>query len=345
MNILFVITGVGYGDATREHAVIEEFLKRDKKTKILITAYGNSYEYLKNKYNTIKIKGYKFPGEHLKFKTIPFALKNILLPLKWFYLSKTFRKRVKEFNPDIIISDFEPLGIILSKYLKKKCISIFGFDPVIYKKINKNLQLRLQAKYLVKLYNQSDYVIIPSFVNKGKHKNIIYVNPIIRKLDNKKVKKTKKEHILVLLGGSTFGNILAKKINKIADEFDENFIIIGSKLKLEKKSNVEYYNFKENIQDYIKTSKAVITLGGKLTLAEALYFKKPVMAFPIKNHVEQLTNVKALENNIFVCYDLKNLKTKLNYFLNNLNRFQRKIPKLRFNGAKQVVDIIYRLEK
>ena len=148
-----------------------------------------------------------------------------------------------------------------------------------------------------------------------------------------------------MLGGSTFGNILAKKINKIAEKFDENFIIIGSKLKLERKQNVKYYPFKENIHDYIKTSKAVVTLGGILTLTEALYFKKPVMSLPIKNHVEQLTNVKALENDIFICYNLKNLKTKLDYFLNNLDEFKKKIPKLKFNGAEQVVDFVYKISK
>jgi len=148
-----------------------------------------------------------------------------------------------------------------------------------------------------------------------------------------------------MLGGSTFGNILAKKIHKIAGTFDEKFIIIGSKLKLSRKHNVKYYSFKENIHNYIKNSKAVITLGGRLTLTEALYFKKPIMAFPIKNHVEQLINVKALENNILVCYDLENLKTKLDYFLNNLSKFEKKIPKLKFNGAKQVVDFVYKVAK
>jgi len=150
---------------------------------------------------------------------------------------------------------------------------------------------------------------------------------------------------LIMLGGSNFGDILAKKINKIASKFDEKFIIIGSNLKLQKKQNVKYYPFKENIHDYIKNSKAVITMGGRLTLTESLYSKKPIMAFPIKNHVEQLINVKSIENNIFVCYDLKNLSQKLNYFLNNLDKFRKKIPKLKFNGSKQVVDFVYKISK
>ena len=343
MKILFVVTGVSYGDATREHAIIEEFLKKDKKNKILIAAYDNSYKYFINKYPTIKIRGYKLHGKKLKISLINHIVKNFYLPFMWIY-PKSFRNKIREFNPDMVISDFEPLGIILAKHLKKKCISVFGFDPLIYKKIKKNNHLRLQAKYLNKLYEKSDYVIIPSFVTEKKHKNIIYVNPIIRKPTKKKTIKSR-GHVLVMLGGSNFGDILAKKINKIAKKFDEKFIMIGSNLKLQKKQNVKYYPFKENIHDYIKNSKAVITMGGRLTLTESLYSKKPIMAFPIKNHVEQLINVKSIENNVFVCYNLKNLSQKLNYFLNNLDKFRKKIPKLKFNGAKQVVDFVYKISK
>ena len=343
MKILFVVTGIAYGDATREHAIIEEFLKKDKKNKILIAAYDKSYDYFINKYPTVKIKGYKLHGKKLKISLTNIAVKNLHLPFTWIY-PKCFRNKIKEFNPDLIISDFEPLGIILAKHLKKKCVSIFGFDPLVYKKIKKNNYLRLQAKYLNKLYEKSDYVIIPSFVSERKNKNMVYVNLIIRKPIKKKTIKSR-GHVLVMLGGSNFGDILAKKINKIAKKFDEKFIIIGSNLKLQKKQNVKYYPFKENIHDYIKNSKAVITMGGRLTLTESLYSKKPIMAFPIKNHVEQLINVKSIENNIFVCYDLKNLSQKLNYFLNNLDKFRKKIPKLKFNGAKQVVDFVYKISK
>jgi len=341
MNLLFIITGIGYGDSTRQHAIIEEFLKKSKKNKILIAAYDNSYKYFRNKYPVIKIKGYKFVDKNLRFRAIPFAIKNILLPLNWIYLKKPLIKKAKNFNPDFIISDFEPLGLILSKYTKKKCISIFGFDPLIYEKLKKNPSLGLQSRYLKQMYNQSDYTIIPSFVNKGTRKNITYVNPIMRKIKHKKAKT--RNFILVLLGGSTLGSILAKKIVTLSKNLNEKFIIIGSNIKLPKAKNIKYYPFKENIHDYMQKSKAIITLGGNLTLTEALYFKKPIMSFPIKNHVEQLVNAKALEKHIFVSYDLNNLQKKLEYFLSNLTKF-KKHPKLKFNGAKQVVDFICSLK-
>ena len=72
MKILFVVTGIGYGDAIREHAIIKAILKKKPKTEIKIAAYDNSYNYFKGKFPTINIKSYKLPGESMKFKTYLF---------------------------------------------------------------------------------------------------------------------------------------------------------------------------------------------------------------------------------------------------------------------------------
>ena len=47
-----------------------------------------------------------------------------------------------------------------------------------------------------------------------------------------------KPPIIVMLGGSLFGKILAKKITNVASHLsNENFIIFGSKLKIGKRKN------------------------------------------------------------------------------------------------------------
>ena len=113
MKILFIVTGVGYGDAKREHANIEAFLKKDPKTEIMVAGYDNSYKYFKDKYKTIEIKGYKFSDKALKFSVPSFIWRNYKLPFFWAASTFKLRKKVREFNPDIIISDFEPIGIML----------------------------------------------------------------------------------------------------------------------------------------------------------------------------------------------------------------------------------------
>lgn len=354
MKILFTITGVGYGDATREHANIEAFLKKDPDTKIMIAGYDNSYEYFKEKYTTVEIKGYKFAEQALKFSVPSFIWKNYKLPFFWTSGTWKLRKMVKEFNPDIIISDFEPVGVMLSKLIKKKCVIIFGYDPELFKQCpHKNEKTLLEAKYFNTLYKTADSVIIPTLLGKNEtHSKYYSVNPILRTKPTDLPPKEelmeklglKKEPVLIMLGGSTFGNILASKMINFSHLFREEFVMFGSKIEHVPQKNITYYPYKENVLEYLKVSKAVITLAGHLTLSECLAFKKPAMVFPIKDHVEQMLNAYTLENISYVKYDLQELRKNIKSFLSNLSSLKSKIPDVEFNGAEQIADIIYNLK-
>ena len=168
------------------------------------------------------------------------------------------------------------------------------------------------------------------------------MNPIVRKFKGEPV-KFKKKPVLVMLGGSKFGVGLAKRIYEIADKFNEEFIIIfGSNLKPDGRKNIKYIRFSENFLGYLKECKGLITLGGNLTLSEGAYFRKPILSFPIKNHVEQVGNVESLKG-ICVSHDVKDVEGKIRYFLKNLDKF--KPPKMKFDGAKQVVDFVYSINE
>lgn len=353
MKILFVVTGVGYGDAIRSHAIINEFVKQDPSIRVMIAAYDNSYAYFKGKYPLIRISGYKMRGMSLKFKVLPFIANNYVLPYTWMSVSLKLKKLVSNFNPDVVISDFEPVGIILGKLLKKPSVSIFSYDPVLFKEFkHKNNKLRLEALFFERLYNSSDLTIIPSILGRKESKKYVYVGPIVATKpsdlpsDKKLMKKLKlkRKPILVMLGGSSWGINLARRISsRVAKHFDEDFIIFGSHVKISRRKNIKYYPFKKNFVEYLKVSKGVITLGGNLTLSECVVYKKPMLIFPIKDHVEQILNAYSLRNIAMVKYDLKGLKRTFESFLKNLNFIKSKIPKVEASGSREVVEVIKRL--
>jgi uncharacterized protein (TIGR00661 family) len=357
MKILFTITGIGFGDATREHANILAIKRRMPKTKILVAGYDNSYSYFQDKFKTIKIQGYKLIGKNMKFNPISFGLQNIFLPFHWVVGTLKVRLESLKFIPDIIISDFEPVGISLAKVLRRKCIIVFGYDPELYKnykkehKVNKIMQV--QATYFEKLYNQADLVIVPTFKQKEKrHLLYSYINPIIRIKPNQlksekeltKELKIKKKPILVMLGGSEFGTKLAKNINHIAKTTKEEFIIFGGNLNIKLAKNVKYIRYTPNFLKYLKVCKGVITLAGHKTLSEALIYKKPILCFPIQDHIEQILNAYALRDTIMVSHNssLKAVRKTLKAFIANHKKIEKNIKKLntKNNGSDQVVDLI-----
>ncbi len=356
MKILSIITGIGYGHAIRQAALLK-FLKQ-KKIKIKIASYKNSYNYFKDKFPTLKILGPTFLEKSSKFKSIKIFLIN--LKLFYYYTLNVFRLRnlIKEFNPDFIISDFEVIPLYLSK--GKNHLLIFDFDPEIYQDFIKDKKKKfiLQKFYIDFLYKKAKKincpVIIPSLLGEKKHKDFYYVNPIIREIPEESQKillkklKLKKQPIIIMLGGSEFGSTLLYKILSVIPDIDEQFLIFGYKITGKKNKNITFMPFKENFLQYLKASKGLITMAGHNTLSEAVILKKPSLIFPVPNMLEQLTNAYIMERNKLAIVksheniSKKELKSVILQFLNNLEKLEKNLSKIDIkpNGAEQVYNII-----
>ncbi len=356
MRILFVVTGVGLGDSVRVGTIINEFKKDNPKNEFLIAAYANSYDYFKDKYNTINITGYRIPGKGMRFRVLPFLLKNVILPFSWFFTAFSLKNEVKRFNPDIVVSDFEPTGAVLARLVKKPCVMLFGFDPLAYRKFRDESKvsaiMSMQAKYLEKVYAQGRYVVIPTLLGVKRHSMVYtYINPICRsKPEGLAPKKAlmkslgfREEIILVMLGGSDFGIKLLERLRGVAKMFPkEKFVVFGTKRLSVPMPNVSHYTFKENVGEYMKISKCVITLGGELTLSEAVAFRKPMLIYPIQDHVEQVLNAYSLKDIAMVRYGNGNLGEDVRLFLRNLDKYRAKmgVLKVKPTGAEEFVRLV-----
>jgi len=357
MKVLFVVSGIGYGDATREHSNIVALKKRFPQAKVMVAGYDNSYAYFHDKYPTIKIRGYKLPGTAMKINVWSFGLRNIFLPAFWFLGTLKVRLQAFNFIPDIVVSDFEPVGISLSRVLGKKCIVVFGFDPLLYKEYAKthkvNYKMKVEAQYFERLYDQADLVLIPTFQKqRKKHMLYSYIDPIVRTAPEELPSEAQirrqlrvKKPLLVMLGGSDFGTKLAKNINKIASQYPkEDFIIFGGNLDFPFEKNVRYIRYTADFLKYLKVCKGVITLAGQKTLSEALVYKKAVLCFPIEDHVEQMLNAYALRNTILVSKDssVHGVKKALSLFLQQLPALERKAGRLQLKatGSQEFVRLL-----
>ena len=358
MKILFVITGIGLGDATREHANIEAFLRKDPSTEILIAGYDNSYEYFKAKYPTVKIRGYRLLGKKLQFNVFSFIFMNFLLPFVWFWETIKLRLLIKKFKPDIIISDFEPSGLLMAKMAKKRCIMIFGYDPLEYDEFAKQHKvstiMALEHKYLKGVYGRADLVIIQTLRKRRRSMLYNYVDPIIRtepdelaseKILMKKL-KLKNSPILVMLGGSEYGLKLAREVDFVASKLkNEHFIIFGASKIATKSPNVVHYPFKEEVLEYLKVAKGVISLAGQKSLTESIVFKKPMLVFPITDHIEQALNARSVEDIAKVCWrnESRHIRKSIIEFLKEIPSLKKKVQKIhvKANGSEEVVNLVY----
>ncbi len=343
-NVLAIVTGVGYGDPVREGPILDA-LKRYANIKV--AGYGKSYDFFRNKFDVIKIHGYKLLGYNLRFQFFGFLFMNALLPIFW--LIDTIRLLQDKFKPSIIITDFEPIGIFLSKLLRVPCVSIFAFDPLIEHK-ELNWLTKLQVYYIELLYKWSDNVIISSLIKRRKNVGkYSYIGPIVRRQPNElpsegtllEELRFKRKPIVISVGGSAFGINLVNEMLTFLEEVDEDFIIFGYPASFNRR-NLRSYIFQEDFLKYLKISKGVITLAGYSTLAECVVFRKPMLIFPIENHVEQQANVFAVKD-FAMLGDKTELKKSILNFIKDIAELKKKMPKVKSDGletAKVIVGVM-----
>jgi uncharacterized protein (TIGR00661 family) len=262
---------------------------------------------------------------------------------------------IEKFNPDVVIVDAQPEGIAAAKAMNKKSIYIYNLDltHINYKK-NFGLYTYFLLKSIKFSYKNATKIIVPVLTQTPRIEDkVYYVNPIIREhparlADEFTLMKElgfEKRPIIVTIGGSKFGMRLIKNIAHASKYYKEQFVIFGVDIKINSE-NIISLPFKENFLEYLKISKAVITLAGHCTLSEILFYKKPALIFPIANYLEQYQNSQLVKNYVMVRdlegVDLIETRNILDKFFKNLGEYERKVREIKYsvNGAFQAANII-----
>ncbi len=354
MKYLFVITGIGLGHCTREDSIIKELLNKDKEAKIHIATFGTAYEYFKKKFPLTLIHGQVFTGTTINVKSFKVLKSNLNYPVNYFKNIKILKELITKFDPDVVIVDAQPEGTAAAKSLNKKIIFVYNLDLDLIKKKNFGIYNWFLLKSVKFNYKNATKVIIPVLTQtpriEGKK---YYVNPIIRDhparlADEPTLMKElgfERRPIIVTIGGSKFGMRLVKNIIQVAKYYDELFVIFGVNIK-PLSNNVICLPFKNNFLEYLKISKAVISLAGHSTLSEILFYKKPALIYPISNYIEQYQNSELVKNFVMLSSleDISSIgiRNTLNEFLKKLGYYEQKIRENKFivNGSFQAANII-----
>jgi uncharacterized protein (TIGR00661 family) len=343
MKYLFIITGIAYGHLTREEAIINKLEKLDKKSEIVIATYGTAKKHFEKNYKILELNPMYFPDKFNKVQFFNTLFKNYKLFLHWVINGRLINEYINENKPKVVISDWEPFAIFI-----KKCeYLIWNYKPK-YAKI-KNIEsliekISIEFSYFVS-WVLGKKIILPTLNKEKNAKNYIYTGLIIRKNPNEVKGLDKyKDSILVMIGGANFGLDLARKINNISGSLNEAFVIFGYKCK--SRNCIGYEEFKDDYLSYLKSCKAVISLGGYSGISESIFYKKPNLAFPIKNWIEQQAVVEEFKDYIEIGDIESNeeeLKVEIKEFLGNINRIKKKLNTLKLkNGADEIAEILCR---
>jgi len=339
MNILYGVAGVGFGHSSRA-LVIAKYLE-DKGHRVRIVTYGDGYKVLRKKFDCFKVNGLNlvFKGGVLrKRQTLTQNIQNFPKNAwRW----KKFHRLMKEFKPDLCISDMEPLVPILSFWYRLPLISMDNQHRLT------NLQIDVPKKYIKDFLiaketvnafvRRADKFIVASFANASlKNKETVIVPPIIR-IGVQKLKPKYGKKILVYLSKSD------KKILNELKNINEEFVVYGFDIK-KKKDNLEFKTRETFLQD-LGGCKCVIGTAGFSLMGEAIYLDKPYLAIPLKGQFEQVLNALFLKKAGFGDYTEELIEKDVVYFLHKLEDYKKKLKRYHPDQKKLFREIDSSLKK
>ncbi|MBD3163767.1 hypothetical protein GF323_01060 [Candidatus Woesearchaeota archaeon] len=331
-RILFGVQGEGMGHAIRSDILLRYLTKNHE---IRIFAGNRAYKFLSKRFRHVE----EIESQNIGYKNSRVVFfGTIWLNLKKFpkfrVSYRKLKQTVKDFQPDIIISDFEALTNFLGNFSKAPLIQINNQNDIIFRK-NK-LKLSQVAAYIntwlvTKVFTfGADKYIMYSLDPMEDTEKKIYTGNLIKD-EMKKRKHRYGDHIFVYQTSNT-----GEKLIDILKQLDENFIVYGFN-KNKKEKNIIFRKFNDDIyfEDYCE-AKALIANGGLTTITEAIYMKKPILSIPIKGQYEQVFNAKTVEKMGFGMYLKEGSKEKITEFLNKQPKYTKNLQKYKPISNEQI---------
>ena len=321
MKILYGVAGEGFGHSSRALVIADYLQKKGHEVKIM--TYGQAYDVLKNKFDIFRVKGLSliFEKSVLKKKeTLAYNLEHFPENLRrW----RKFHELMKEFKPDLCISDMEPIVPMLRNWYKLPLICVDNQHRLTNLEVNvpkKYYQDYLIAREVVNAFvRKADYFIVTSFAKVPIIKKNTFIVPPIIRAKVRKVKPRDGNKILVYLTKKN------KSVLKTLSGISERFVVYGYNKK-KKTGNLEFKTRESFLRD-LANCRAIIGTSGFTLISEAIYLKKPYLALPLRGQFEQVLNALFLKKAGFGDYSEELMEKDIVYFLYKLDDYKRNLKK------------------
>jgi len=374
MKVLLIPCGIGMGHTSRSVALAQKL--EAKGDEVLFASYGSGYQTLNeySDYDVVELPTIKFYGSsgELNFKHT--ARKSIDAP--YIFLKSIYHESriIKEFNPDVVVSDSHYSVPITCKVLGVPCVLVSNdLAPELKEEYQKDRTLEYLEnglqRFIKDVSRLCQSIIIPDIQNSYEvpsqvRDRVNFTGPILkmnpRTMDSKKELRKRfgfdksEKMVMATVGGSEFGNKLLKLLHQAAPDLDCDRMILVTgpqiKLDLEPSPRIICKRFLGDIMEWMKLSDFLVSLAGHTTSMEIASLGIPSLMVPIENHPEQLKNAMKMKN--YGIAQVENMATltsrKLSENINQLLESQdlkenaEKTRNIfsRYNGTENAVNII-----
>lgn len=304
MKILYGVVGEGMGHAMRSRVVLEHLVGQQHEVEIM--ASGRATDFLAKRFEGVnRIHGLHMIYDENRVRKGKTLWSNVLTGAAGVPQNiAAYFDLIKDFRPEVVISDFESWTYLYAKLHRLPIISIDNMqiinrcthpDEVLE---GAETEFRITKTFIKgKLPFCDRYIITTFFYPPIRKPDTVLVPPILRP-EILAASAKRGDHLLVYQtaeGNTALVEALAQTGLPCR--------IYGMRRGIqadEVEGNLCYRPFSEArfIED-LATSRAVVAGGGFTLMGEAVYLRKPMLAVPLEGQFEQILNARWLERQGF----------------------------------------------
>lgn len=354
--ILFAINGLGMGNSTRCHVVIQRLAAE---AEVHVITSGNGLFFLKDRPEIASLSAtpplaYAFSGDGVN------ALGTLAMIRKMRGALHEKKERLDalldQLRPDLVVTDSE---YVIHPVLRRgiPLAGINNSDVVVSQYFrHQNLPASIRAHFWTIEY--SDYLlhrmkwrmaVSPSpFADEPRSDRFKRIGLIVRDgaRDTARERAGKPaplpreiDRIVVMLSGSAF----ASQINAL-QTLPWKVDVVGREGVTE--GNVTYHGKIRESLEFVRNAGALVINGGFSSVSEAVAMMRPVYVIPVPNHAEQLINARMVKE--IGAGDVESTDTVIQrlkdaYRLNRWDGIRNERQPVNFNGGDEAAELLLSL--
>ena len=285
-NILYGVSGEGYGHAARSKEVVAYLMAQGHKVTLL--SYDRGQEYLARFFPVKTIVGFNFTYENNQVKYFKTLYRNFLRSADTVRSLESIVSLVDEQAIDLVISDFEPLVALAAKWKRLPLIS-FDNQHVMtktrheYPKAYKRAWLTDRVVTSLMIPPAAAYIVLSFFPCRPLSKKVKIFSPLV-KSELLKIQPTVGDYAVVYITSKFEGFV------EILAAQNSQFIVYGLGAR-PTQGNLQFKEFDQTeFNRDLAACRSLIATAGFSLISEALYLGKPYLAVPAAGQFEQILN-------------------------------------------------------
>jgi uncharacterized protein (TIGR00661 family) len=296
-RIIYGVAGEGFGHSSRSHLIGQRFI--DAGHDVMFVGSRKSLVYLKQYFGerVKEIFGLSFAYEDGRIDKSETLKRNLLkLPEGAWQNEELFRQHFEPFEPDLVVSDFEPFSAWWAWRKGVPFISIDHEHMLTLCKLEhpaKNWFSRLTASVVTECHyvGALAYIIVSFFEAPLRIDAAVLAPPIIRPLVAR-MKSTPGEHIVLYATTGRGQKQLRDTLGKFGRQ---TFCIYGFDKDLQDGNCLFKKRSTEGFLTDLASARGVIASAGFSLISECMHLRKKMLLVPLANQYEQIINARYIQ--------------------------------------------------